>query len=157
LTVAAQILPILSRTAIIGIALASLAGRADAQVGLTSGTARVTLVARTAQEGSIQSVSRVSGGENAPYASTLAVRMSANTGYRLMVRAVPSAATGRIWVRTSTGEFQELQPGSSVTVAREAESAGASEQQVQYRIDSPPGAQAGDVPVRLELRLDPVI
>jgi hypothetical protein len=157
LAAAAQIFPLVTRTgAIVGIALTSLAGRVHAQVGLTSGLARVTLVASTAQAGAIQSVSRVSGGANAPHDATLAVRMSANTGYSLMVRAVPTARTGRVWVRTLTGEFQELKPGSSVTVAREAQSAGTLEQQVHYRLDSP-ASEAADLPVRLELRLDPVI
>jgi hypothetical protein len=119
--------------------------------------ARVTLVAQSAERGAIQSVSRVSGSANVNHAASLAVRMTANTGYSLVVRGVQSANTGRIWVRTSTGEFQELKPGSSVTVARDAHSAGTFEHQVQYRVDSPAGVEPGDVPVRLELRLDPVI
>jgi uncharacterized protein (DUF2235 family) len=146
-----------SRTgAVFCIAASSLTGSAHAQVGLTSGLARVTLVARSALEGAVQSVSTVSGGANVPHDASLAIRMTANAGYSLVVRGVPSANTGRIWVRASTGEFQELKPGASVTVAREAQSTGTWEQQVHYRVDSTPGAKAGDVPVRLELRLDPV-
>lgn len=55
--------------------------------------------------------------------TSVAVRLSANTGYQLIVRGTGSP-TSRVWVRATNGEFQELTAGSSVTVARDAHNAG---------------------------------
>jgi hypothetical protein len=123
------------------------------QVGISSGMVQVALVAHVAPRGSIQGVSaeRETGRTGSLGERSVTVRMSANTGYRLMVR-LAGASAARIWVRSVTGEFQELTAGSSVTVARDSHCAGQWEREVQYRTES-----AGDLslPVRYELSLSP--
>jgi hypothetical protein len=129
------------------------------QVGLTSGMAQVTLAARIPLRGSIQSLGegRETGRVGAIREASMKVTLSANTGYRLIVR--PSGVpTSRVWVRAATGEFQELTPGSSITVARDAHCAGQWEREVQYRIEMPEGAEAlGPLPVRYEISINPTM
>jgi hypothetical protein len=136
-------------------ALLAITSGAEGQVGLTSGMTQVALVARVAPRGSIQGVSaqRETGKIGAVREVSVTVRMTTNTGYRLVVKAteVPAA---RIWVRSVTGEFQELTAGSSVIVARDTRCAGQWEREVRYRIEELAGAPA-ILPVRYELAITP--
>ena len=145
---------ILVRTVVaLGVVLA-LPGVAESQVGISSGTAQIALVAHIAQRGSIQAVSaeREAARTGTIREASVMVRVAANTGYQLVVRGTAVAAS-RVWVRGVNGEFQELTAGSSVTVARGTHAAGQWDREVQYRIES-----AGDLnslPVRYEIALNP--
>jgi hypothetical protein len=132
-------------------------GAVEAQVGLTSGISQGALVARVAPRGSIQSVSaaRETGRTGAVRESAVTVRMSANTGYQLIVKAT-AAPTSRIWVRAVSGDFQELTAGSSVTVARDPHCAGQGEREVLYRVETQASAAAPEVlPARYEIAIRP--
>jgi hypothetical protein len=138
--------------AALGVVLA-LPGVAESQVGITSGVTQIALVAHVAPRGSIQAVSaeRETGRMGSVRQASVMVRVAANTGYQLMVRG--SATTSRIWVRGANGEFQELTPGSSVTVARGTHAAGQWEREVQYRIES--AGELNSLPVRYEIAINP--
>jgi hypothetical protein len=131
----------------------------EAQIGLTSGVAQVALIARIAPRGSIQAVSaqRETGRVGTMREASVTVRMSANTGYQLVVKGT-GTPTSRIWVRSANGEFQELTAGSSVTVAQDTHCAGQWEREVRYRIEAQDAP--GDptvLPVRYEIAINPVI
>jgi hypothetical protein len=131
----------------------------EAQIGLTSGMAQLALVARIPPRGSIQGVGaqRETGRVGSIREASVTVRMSANTGYQLMVKGT-GAPTSRIWVRAVNGQFQELTAGSSVTVAQDTHCAGQWEREVHYRIETQ--ESAGDLtvlPVRYEIAINPVI
>jgi hypothetical protein len=131
----------------------SIPSVARSQVGISSGLTQIALVARVGPYGSIRVVSaeRETGRTGRMREASTTVRLSANTGYRLVVKAAGASST-RIWVRAITGEFQELTAGSSVTIARGTQGV-ESDREVQYRIES-----AGDelgLLVRYELAIAP--
>jgi hypothetical protein len=131
----------------------------QAQIGLTSGVAQVALIARIAPRGSIQGVGaqRETARVGTMRESSVTVRMTANTGYQLVVKGTGTSST-RIWVRAASGEFQELTAGSSVTVARDTHCAGQWEREVQYRIEAPESAaDPAALPVRYEIAINPVL
>jgi hypothetical protein len=136
----------------------ALAGSVEAQVGISSGAAPVTLVANAPLQGSLEGlvIQPGIGLPNQEHSGTITLRVSANSGYRLVVRGggeLPPDA--RIWVRSVSGEFQEVMQGSSVVVADDAHPAGIEERRVEYRIQG-----AGDetvLPVRYELQINPAI
>lgn len=130
---------------------------AEAQVGLTSGAARVTLIARSAPQGSIPAVSAPErfAQVGSLRETAVNVKLSANTSYRLVVRGTAANGT-KVWVRSVTGEFQELTEGTAVTVARDAAAPGI-EQQVQFRIEGSDGNAPGALPVRYDLVIAPTI
>jgi hypothetical protein len=129
----------------------------EAQVGLTSGMAQVTLVARVAPRGTIQGVSpqRETGNSGSVRESSVTVRLAANAGYQLIVRGT-ATPTSRIWVRSANGEFQELRAGSAVVVARDPRGGGEWERSVHYRIETS-GNGAPLLPVRYEIAIAPTI
>jgi hypothetical protein len=158
---AQQVLRLLGRTlAALSVVLLGSTAVMEAQVGLTSGMAQVALVARIAPRGSIQGVSqqRETGRVGSVRETSVAVRLSANTGYQLIVRGTGSP-TSRVWVRATNGEFQELTAGSSVTVARDAHNAGRWEREVHYRIETLGGADSDlqALPVRYEIAISPTM
>ncbi|HEY9014899.1 MAG TPA: hypothetical protein VIM84_07540 [Gemmatimonadales bacterium] len=127
-----------------------LAGPLGAQVGLQSGQAQVSLVARAAPGGLITAVGtdRDAG---------VVLRVSANTGYRVVARSIETGNPGeRVWVRSVGGELQELTPGASITVAR-GEAASDWEQQVELRLQSGDIASQHPLPVRYDLYIDPTL
>jgi hypothetical protein len=129
-------------------------GALQAQVGLTSGVARILLVAHVAPRGSIQNVSaeRETSRMGSVREASVTVSVAANTGYQLVVRGT-AVTTSRIWVRGVNGEFQELTAGSSVTVGRGTHAAGQWEREVQYRIES--AGELNSLPVRYEMAINP--
>jgi hypothetical protein len=135
-------------------AILGLPGVTQAQVGIPSGLTQVALVAHVAPRGSIQGVSadRETSRMGILREASVTVSMSANTGYRLIVRSA-GTSTSRIWVRSVTGEFQELTAGSSVTVARDTHTAGQWAREVQYRIES--AGNTDGLPVRYEIAISP--
>jgi hypothetical protein len=156
---ARQLIGTLRTLATISVALFGRTQGVEAQIGLTSGMAQVALVARIAPRGSIQGVSgqRETGRVGTIREASVTVRMSANTGYQLMVKGT-GTSTSRVWVQATTGEFQELTAGSSVTVARDTHCAGQWEREVHYRIEAPESSADQTVlPVRYEIAINPVI
>lgn len=122
------------------------------QVGITSGRTEIALVAHVPARGAIEGVSveRETARRGGLREASVTVRVSANTGYRLLVKSAGNQ-TSRIWVKAVTGEFQELSAGGSVTVARDTHCAGLCEREVQYRIEST-GA-LNSLPLRYEMAL----
>ena len=133
-----------------------LAGPLGAQVGLQSAQAQVGLVAWAAPGGRITAVGteRSLRTANGYQDAAVLLRVEANTGYRLLVRSIEPGA--RVWVRNLGGEFEELTPDASITVAQG--SAGSDwEQQVELRVESGDLATQRPLPVRYDLYIDPVL
>ena len=131
-----------------------------AQAGMSSNISQVTLLVRVAPKASIQGVGPVvrSGSNGQMTEASVKVRLSTNTAYRLVAVGLPSNRGSRMWVRSTTGEFQELTPGGQVTVARESRTAGQLEREVSYRIESAAGNdQVESLPVRYEVVINPTI
>lgn len=129
------------------------------QVGMGSNIAQVALVVRVAPKASIQGVGPVvrSNSNGSVTEASVKVRLSTNTGYRLVAVGLGSSRGSRMWVRSNTGEFQELTAGASVTVARESRTAGQLEREVSYRIESTSSDQVESLPVRYEVVINPTI
>ena len=133
---------------------------AHAQVGITSGLAQVIMVARSEPRGSIDSIGtpieRGSGGSTREL--SVPVRLNSNTTYRLSVIRNDSRDSdwGDIWVRAEGGEFQSLQRGSTVLVARGAAESGKGDLNVLYRVGHGRGSGTTQAPpVRYELAINP--
>jgi hypothetical protein len=127
-----------------------------AQAGFSSNLTQVALVAQVAPRASIQGVGPAveTARQGHLKEASVSVRFATNTGYRLVV--LGGRANGsRVWVRAVSGEYQELVPGASVTVARGTRSSGQWERQVSYRIES--AADVVELPVRYEIVVDPTI
>ena len=132
---------------------------AEAQIGLRSAPVQVALVARAAPLGSVRSLGDVQWTKReGAREGTQVLRLSANTSYSLVVRGVPQPERGsRTWVRSLGGEFQEVLPDSSVTVARGHGAGVELEHPIHYRIESPAGGKAAQLPVTYELRIAPTL
>lgn len=131
-----------------------------AQVGLGSNVAQVALRVRVAPRASIQGVGPTvrSSSEGFLTEASVKVRLSTNTGYRLVAVGLPSSSPSRVWVRSATGDFQELVSGASVTVARDSRTAGQVEREVSYRVESANGDNNIEaLPVRYEVVITPTI
>jgi hypothetical protein len=143
---------------LVGLLLVGLARNADAQVGIRSEVAQVTLLARSVPQGSIRAVepARQIGRSGPTVDATMLVRSSANTGYRLLVRSEVPAH--RIWVRDVNGVYQELTGASVVTVARHRHGAGERESEVLYRLEMSGTRELSEsLPVHYELAIDPTM
>ena len=132
---------------------------AEAQVGLSSSPVQVALLARAAPLGSVHSIGDVrwmrrEGAREA----TQVLRLSANTRYSLVVRGVQQPVRGsRAWVRSLSGEFQEVLPNSSVTVARGQGGGVELDHPIHYRIESAASGEPAQLPVTYELRIAPTL
>ena len=145
----------------------ALAGPAalQAQVGLASGAGGIALVARVPSRASINGVR--STGEIARRGAlregTVKVRLSANTGYRLVVVGTapvspPAEPVSRLWVRDENGRFEELRSGAAVTVVRGHHAGGGWEPEVSFRSEASESGEGPHLlPVRYEVRIDPTI
>jgi hypothetical protein len=127
-----------------------------AQVGLSSGSAQVLLVARAAPHAALPSVStpRKLEHRNGLTHASVNVHMSGNRGYRLVVRSDASSAS-RVWVRGLDAQYRELVPGIAVTVAEEE--AGRAEHEVSYKLQTDAPRSSITLPVRYEILVDPII
>lgn len=150
---------------IIAVGVLALGGAApvQAQVGLASGAARITLVARVAPGASIVGVTpaRSTAGPGGSRDETVGVRLSANSSYRLMVvgtapASSPAEPARRLWVQAENGPFVEVRSGAAVTVAR-GRHAVAEEAKVVFRSETESIADSQVLPVRYEVRIDPTI
>jgi hypothetical protein len=130
---------------------------AEAQVGLRSSPVEVALVARAAPLGSVHSLGDVRWTRReGAREGTQILRLSANTSYSLVVRgARQPVRASRTWVRSLSGEFQEVMPDSSVTVARGQDGGVQREHPIHYRIESAAGGDPARLPVTYELRITP--
>ena len=152
---------------LVALGILAVAGPATlaAQVGLASGSARITLIARVAPRASVNGVSQAqeTARQGTLREGTVKVRLAANTGYRLVVVGTAPVSSNdqsasRLWVRAENGRFEELRSGGSVTVAHELRSAGEWEREVSYRTESSEiSGSAQALPVRYELRVEPTI
>jgi hypothetical protein len=136
----------------------------EAQVGLTSEAARIGLIAHVPLRASISGVgsARHIGLRGRPGEEAVKLRLAANTGYRLVVvgtapvspRAVPVL---RLWVRAENGGFEEIRPGTAVTVVR-GRHAAEWQPEVRFRGEGAQWVEGSHVlPVRYEVRIDPAI
>jgi hypothetical protein len=131
----------------------------EAQVGLSSRTAQVVLVAHSDARGSIETIG-VPTERSGPAGTrevSVPVRLFANAGYRLTVirNEGGRAASARMWIRTDTGEFEVLEPGSPILVARSQQHAGQRDLDVLYLIESATSQESGAPAVRYELAIIP--
>jgi hypothetical protein len=127
----------------------------EAQVGLSSPTAQVALVARVPVRASMPGVSSVLQTSQARVSEgSVMVRFTANTTYRLLVRGTDLHSSSRVWVRSGPGDYMEVKPGQSVTVVHGEATAGTSEREVSYRIESAEEGVPG-LPLRYEVVIDP--
>lgn len=151
--------------AIIAVGVLALGGAAplQAQVGLTSGAARITLIARVAPGASVAAVTpaRETARRAGSIDQTVGVRLSVNTSYRLMVVGTAPANSQaeparRLWVQAENGPFVEVRSGAGVTVAR-GPHAVAEEAKVVFRREAELTEASRVLPVRYEVRIDPTI
>jgi hypothetical protein len=91
--------------------------------------------------------------------ASLQVRLSTNTGYRLVVVGTYSSSgpSTLTWVRGMDGEFHRVTPGSSVTVAKDGQAAGQREHEVSFRSEAGIDGGLEPLPVRCEIVVDPTI
>jgi hypothetical protein len=138
----------------------TVTGTAQAQVGISSGLAQVVLVARSEPRASIDSVGTPieRGISGSTRELSVAVRVTTNTGYRLsVIRNDPRDSDwGGIWVKTESGEFRNLDRGSTVLVARGENEPRPGGLDVLYRVErvTQPGAVEAP-PVRYEIAINP--
>ena len=144
-------------TAAILLGFASAPGL-EAQVGISSGIAQVTLVARVPLRASMPGVSSVrdTPGKGRVSEGSVTVRFSANTTYRLVVRGTDLHSGSRVWVRSGPGDYTEIKAGQSVTVGRGGGTGVHAEREVSYRIESSEEGVQG-LPLRYEVVVDPSI
>jgi hypothetical protein len=136
----------------------------QAQIGLASGSARIALIARVLPRVSVDGVSsaRETARQGNVREETVTIRLSANTGYRLVAvgTAPPGSRVGpapRLWVRTENGRFEEVRSGAVVTVVRSQHGVGECESEVSFRREAPESVESPQLPVRYEVRLEPTI
>jgi hypothetical protein len=141
-------------------ALLTMPALAAGQIGLSSGLGQVVLVARSAPGGSIDSVGLPvqRAGSRAGREIMVAVRVSANTAYRLsVVRCDPQDSPyGRIQVQGVSGEFQRVERGTSILVALGQAESGTGRVTVLYRMQPSSSLEpAVALPIRYELAIAP--
>jgi hypothetical protein len=144
--------------AVLGVTALCFSQVAEAQVGLTSGLAQVTLVARRSPEGALPAVglSRELGRRGSVREAVATVRITANAGYRLVVRHAPGT-DARVWVTSMDGELQEVTRDSSVTVDR-GRGGDELEREVHIRVDGPgSNTSPGSLPVFYDLVMSPTL
>jgi hypothetical protein len=128
----------------------------QAQVGISSRSAQVSLLVRAASHAAMPATSlpRHIGRRGAVTEAAVKIRLAANSPYRLVAREMGGAAS-QVWVQVEGGEFRELVPGSALTVSREP--GGSSEREVHYMTEAGTAAVFTPMPVRFELVVDPTI
>jgi hypothetical protein len=143
------------------LAAAALAGPllgadVQAQVGISSGSARVSLLARAASHAAMPAASlpRRIAQRGTVTEAAVRIHLAANSPYRLVAHGTAGAAS-RVWIQVNGGEFRELVPGSALTVSREP--GGSSEREVHYMTEAGTAVVFTPMPVRFDLVVDPTI
>jgi hypothetical protein len=145
-------------TTILVVVLGTIAPRAVAQVGLSSHSQAVTLVARVPVRASLSEVNplreKISG---LVRETSVTLGVGTNAGYRLVVKAATSSGS-RTWVRGTDGQFHELVAGEEIIVAQDPAGNGEREQEIQYRVESS-GMGRTEVfpPVRCDIVVNPTL
>lgn len=153
------------RSVVVGVLALGSAAPLQAQVGLASGAAHITLIARVVPGASVVEVAPAPGTarRGGSKDKTVGIRLSANTSYRLMVvgtapersQAEPAR---RLWVRAENGRFEEVRSGAAVTVVRGRRAVAEWEAEVSFRSETSASGHDTDVlPVRYEIRVEPAI
>jgi hypothetical protein len=146
---------LLTTVTLLGLASAP---RLEAQIGLSSRTVQVALVARVPVRASMPGVSSVMQTSRKDRVSegSVTVRFTANTTYRLLVRGTDLHSSSRVWIRSGPGDYTEVKAGQSVMVVHGEATGGLSEREVSYRIESAEEGVTG-LPLRYEVVIDPSI
>jgi hypothetical protein len=143
-----------------GIGFLAFSHVAAAQVGVSSRVARIELLAHVPARADIQEVHpalhwRWAGSMRE---TSVGLRLAANGGYRLLVKAATRGAGSRVWVRAMDGRFRELVPGAAIVVAEDPVGTGEVERQVQYRVQRNSKSSAKLAPpVRYEIVVNPTL
>jgi hypothetical protein len=126
----------------------------QAQVGISSRVAQVSLVVRAPSHADMPRVSapRTIGRRGDLTEAAVRLNLLANSGYRLIARGTAGSAS-RVWIQVDDDDYQELVPGRAVTLPQERR--GGSEREVRYLTDG--STSPADLPLRFELVIDPVI
>jgi hypothetical protein len=130
----------------------------EAQVGLSSHTAQIALVARVPLRASMPGMSSLlqTSRKDRVSEGSVMVRFTANTTYRLLVRGTDLHSSSRVWVRSGPGDYTEVKAGQSVTLVHGEATGGPSEREVSYRIESDEEGVPG-LPLRYEVVIEPSI
>jgi hypothetical protein len=142
-------------TPLIAMALlsASTGNDLQAQVGISSGVTQVALVVHAPSHATLPSVSHRKMGRRGNLSEAgIRIHVSATSGYRVVARG-NAGMTSRIWIQVADEHYQEVTPGAAVTLP--GGQRGTSEREVRYLTDG--SSSTADVPVHLELVIDPVI
>lgn len=125
----------------------------QAQVGISSGAARVSLVVRAGTHASMPALSapREIGRRGELREAAIRIHLLANRGYHLVARS-NAGSMSRVWIHMADDEYQELVPGRAVTLPRDERRP---EREVRYMTDG--STASADLPMHFELVLDPVI
>jgi hypothetical protein len=126
----------------------------QAQVGLSSGVTRVSLLVRAPSYATMPAVSaqREIGRHGNLKETAVRIGLLSNSGYRLVARS-DAGSTSRIWIHVAEDDYRELAPGKSVTLPGERR--GRSEHEVRYLTDG--STSSSELPLRFELVIDPII
>jgi hypothetical protein len=126
----------------------------QAQVGISSRVAQVSLVVRAPSHADMPRVSapRTIGRRGDLTEAAVRLNLLVNSGYRLIARGT-AGSTSRVWIQVEDDDYQELVPGRAVTLPRERR--GNSEREVRYLTNG--STSSADMPVRFELVIDPII
>jgi hypothetical protein len=138
-------------------AILGLSQSAQAQVGLASSVAQITLVARAAPGGRLPDLDRIReirrGRGIREGAATL--RFSTNTAYRLIARRLANSGS-RVWVRSAKGEYQELRADAPVTVLVQETPAQDMNWELQFRQETTDrSGPTAALPIRYDLVISP--
>jgi hypothetical protein len=142
----------------VAVVLAVVAPRAVAQVGLSSRSQAISLVARVPVRASLGEVTQVRQKISGLIReSSVTLGVETNAGYRLVVKsAAPSRS--RTWVRGADGLFHELVAGDGIVVAKDPAGSGEREREIQYRVETSGNARTEvSSPVRYEILVDPTL
>ena len=144
------------RKLLVAIALMTSLSGADlqAQVGISGAMTQVSLVVRAPSHANMPAASayREMGRRGDLREAAVRIHLLANSGYRLVARG-NAGATSRVWIHLADDHYQELVPGSSVTLPGGGH--GSSIREVRYLTDG--SSSLAELPVRFELLIDPVI
>lgn len=145
--------------AAVGILAVTAPSIIQAQIGLSSGSAQIAMIASVPSRASIAGVStsRETARLGTMREGTVKVRVSANAGSRLVVVGTGQAGGAPVWVRDVEGEFREVTSSSAVIVARDRRAAGEWVGEVRYRAEALNPVEADMLPLRYEIRVEPTI
>jgi hypothetical protein len=131
---------------------------AEGQVGLVSRVAQVTLVAHAVPGGRLPSLGQIRQIRHGGVRETAAlVRFSTNAGYRLVVKRLGRTGS-RLWVKSASGEYQELTANAPVTVVLQPRGSGEEECEIRFREDDLERGEPAAAPlIRYDLVMSPTL